>query len=137
PNFPLVAAAAFVFLFTVPITNGSSQAIWQTKVPSDTQGRVFAVRRMIAMSTLPLSFLLAGPLADRVFEPLLAVSGPLAGSIGQIIGVGPGRGIGLMFILMGSFIVLVTVSGSSFARLRLLEKELPDAITIQSTLEIR
>lgn len=68
PSAVLVASAAFVFLFASPILDGCSQAIWQTKVPPDLQGRVFAVRRMVAWSTLPLAYLLAGPLADRVFE---------------------------------------------------------------------
>jgi MFS transporter, DHA3 family, macrolide efflux protein len=129
PNFPLVACAAFMFLFLYPIIVGSNQAIWQTKVATDAQGRVFAVRRMIAMSTLPLAYLIAGPLADKVFEPLLAVGGPLAGSVGRIIGVGPGRGIGLLFIFLGFFTVLTTAAAYFFPRLRMVEEELPDAIT--------
>jgi len=43
---------------------------------------------------LILGFLLAGPLADKVFEPMMAPGGFLAGSVGAFLGVGPGRGIG-------------------------------------------
>ncbi|MBD2214864.1 hypothetical protein H6G64_34595 [Calothrix sp. FACHB-156] len=35
------------------------------------------------------------------FEPLLVPGGLLAGNLGQIIGVGKGYGIALLFILMG------------------------------------
>jgi hypothetical protein len=52
----------------------------------------------------------------------------LAGSVGRIIGVGPGRGIGLLFIVMGMLTVLVTIAGYLHPRVRLVEQELPDAI---------
>jgi len=125
---PLIAAGAFIYLFAVPILNGTSQALWQSKVAPDLQGRVFAVRRLVAWSTLPLAYVVAGPLADHVFEPLLAAGGPLAGSVGRLIGVGKGRGIALMFILIGFFIMLVVAIASRFPRLLRLESELPDVL---------
>jgi len=70
----------------------------------------------------------AGPLADWVFEPLLAAGGPLSESVARLIGVGKGRGIALLLILLG-FLVLMTVAAfSRFPRLRRLESELPDAL---------
>jgi hypothetical protein len=75
--------------------------------------------------------LTAGPLADRVFEPMMAVNGPLSGSIGQVIGMGPGRGIGLLFVCMGLLLTLVTAVGCLSPRLRKVEEELPDAVTTQ------
>jgi MFS transporter, DHA3 family, macrolide efflux protein len=128
PSVSLITAAAFVFLFADAILLGSSQAILQSKVALDVQGRVFAARRMIAWSSMPCAYLIAGPLADHIFEPLLAVNGPLAAGIGSIIGVGPGRGIGLLFIVMGILTLLATVGAYLYPRLRLLEDELPDAI---------
>jgi DHA3 family macrolide efflux protein-like MFS transporter len=124
----LIAAGAFLYLLAMPVLVGTSQAIWQSKVPPGLQGRVFAVRRMVAISTLPLVYLSAGPLADRVFEPLMAIGGPLAGSVGLLIGVGKGRGIALMFIVTGVFIVLAVAAASRFPRLTRLESELPDAL---------
>jgi DHA3 family macrolide efflux protein-like MFS transporter len=124
----LIATGAFVYMFAIPIINGASQALWQVKVAPDVQGRVFAARRMVALSTLPIAYLIAGPLADHVFEPLLAAGGPLAGSVGQLIGVGKGRGIALMLIVIGMLIVLVVAAASRFPRLMRLESELPDAL---------
>lgn len=128
PNAVLIAASGFVFLFCTPLIIGSSQAIWQSKTPPDLQGRVFAVRRMIAWSTLPLAYLIAGPLADRVFEPLLAVGGPLAESLGPWIGVGKGRGIALLFLVLGALVVLTVAAASRLPRLTRLEEELPDTL---------
>ena len=128
-NATLICAGAFVYMLAFPILTGTSQALWQTKVEPGLQGRVFAVRRMVAMSTLPLSYLVAGPLADRVFEPLLRAGGPLADSVGRIIGVGKGRGMALMLILTGFFIVLTVALASRSPRLTHLESELPDAPT--------
>lgn len=128
PSVPMIAMAAFCFLFAGPMVNSSSQAIWQSKVAPALQGRVFAVRRMIAWSSLPAAYLLAGPLADRVFEPLMAVGGPLAGSAGRIIGAGPGRGIALLYALLAFAIIGAVLLGYLSPRIRGVEDELPDAL---------
>jgi len=124
----IVGATTFVFALSVSSSLAASQAIWQSKVEPGLQGRVFAVRRMIAWSTLPIAYLLAGPLADKVFNPLLVAGGPLAASVGRIVGVGPGRGIGLLFVFLGSFVVLISAVAVMSPHLRLLEQELPDIV---------
>ena len=111
----------------MPLLLGTSQALWQSKVPPDLQGRVFAMRRLVAWSTLPLAFVVAGPLADRVFEPWLAPGGALAATAGRILGVGDGRGIGLLLVVMGTLVVLTVAVAARLPRLRRLEEELPDA----------
>ncbi|WP_224242165.1 MFS transporter [Hyalangium gracile] len=128
PSVPLVASAAFVFCFCMPFINGCNVAIWQRKVEPSVQGRVFAVRRMVMTTAGPVAYLLAGPLADRVFEPLLAPGGALAASVGQVIGTGTGRGIGLMFLLLGVGTVLTAVLGYLNSGLRQVEATLPDAV---------
>ena len=114
---------------TPPLVNASSQAIWQKKVAPDVQGRVFAVRKVLAWVAYPLAYLIAGPLADYVFEPLLVADGPLAGSIGRLIGVGPGRGIGLLYIVVGILSILQTAASALYPRLRCVDEELQDVLT--------
>jgi len=128
PSIPLMTVSGFLMMMTFPVVNGSSQAIWQSKVALDVQGRVFSVRRMIAWSTTPVAFALAGPLADQVFKPLLMEGGALANSVGQVIGVGPGRGVGLMFIILGLCNVLVAAGGYLNSRVYHVEDDLPDAV---------
>ncbi|MBP0021311.1 MAG: MFS transporter [Cyanobacteria bacterium SBLK] len=129
PTAILLAIANFSLLLMIPIVNGTIQAIYQRKVAPEVQGRVFAFRKSAAMATLPLSYLAAGPLADRVFEPLMSRDTWVARSIGWAIGTGPGRGIGLLFICMGSLTILATGIACCVPHLRNLEAELPDAIS--------
>jgi MFS family permease len=130
PSFWLVAAGAFGAHVTIAVVFGSNQAIWQSKVAPEVQGRVFATQQMVARAASPLAYLLAGPLADQAFTPLLTAGGSLAGGIGQLIGTGPGRGIGLIFLLMGAIKVAVTLIGRASPRVRYVEDELPDAIPV-------
>ena len=127
PSVALIAAGLFSFFLIVPVINGSSQVIWQSKVEPDVQGRVFAMRRLLAQGTLPLAYLLAGPLADRVFGPLLAKDGPLAPTVGAVLGTGPGRGIGLVFLTMGALIFACTAVARTLPRFTGIEADLPDA----------
>jgi MFS transporter, DHA3 family, macrolide efflux protein len=126
PNAALFGAGLFCFFFCTPIVTAASQAIWQRKVPADVQGRVFAVRRLAAWIGVPVAALVAGPLADYVFEPLLRPAGALAPSVGRLLGVGPGRGIALLFVSAGALMVVVALAGS-LGRLRTVEAAVPDA----------
>lgn len=125
----LCTVAIFVHFFSLPIVVSSRQAIFQSKIASDVRARVFAVNRMLINLSLLLAYLVAGPLADRVFEPLLTVNGPLAGSVGKIIGVGPGRGIGLLFIIMGMLLIAAIVTSYLSPRLRRVESDIPNVIS--------
>jgi len=61
---------------------------------------------------------------------LMEADGLAANTIGQIIGIGHGRGIGLMFVIMGIFSIIFTFIAYLYPRLRLLEDELPDTIPL-------
>ena len=122
----VIAIPLVLVLALVPIINGASQVIWQTKVAEGAQGRVFSLRRMIGQAISPLAILLAGPLADRVFEPALSAGGVLTDSVGKLIGTGPGRGIGLLYILAGMFIALLAGLGWLLPHVRNIETDLPD-----------
>jgi DHA3 family macrolide efflux protein-like MFS transporter len=111
----LVSGAALLFSICTMGIYIISQTIWQTQIPQKIQGRAFAIRRLISWSTLPVAYLSAGPLADRIFEPLLAPGGRLASSIGSLIGTGQGRGIALLFVLMGA-VLITTACVASFYR---------------------
>jgi len=127
-SVPLIAFAAFICMLTGPVINGCSQAIWQSKVATGIQGRVFAMRQMIAFSSLPLAYLVSGPLADHVFTPLLKPGGVLAGSVGRLIGVGEGRGVALLFIVLGVLLIASLLLSFANPRLRSVERDLPDAL---------
>ncbi len=109
-----------------PLINGSNQAIWQSKVAPDLQGRVFSARRLIAWFTNPISPIIAGTLADFVLEPAMKTASPLASTFGFLVGTGPGAGMGLLLVICGVLGALVGLTGYFFPAIRNAEDILPD-----------
>jgi MFS transporter, DHA3 family, macrolide efflux protein len=127
----LVTLATCLMFLLLPIGNAASQVIWQSKVPLNIQGRVFALRRMIAISLSPIAYITAGPLVEKIFNPAVQ-NGGIAQGITKLIGTGDGRGIGLLFILLGVGWIVTSLGTYLNPRVRGLESELPDAITKNS-----
>jgi MFS transporter, DHA3 family, macrolide efflux protein len=134
---PVWLVASFVLGFFVPIVNASNQAIWQAKVEPDVQGRVFAARRAIAWLIMPLAQLLAGPLADRVFEPAMQPEGSLAGTFHWLVGTGNGAGMGLILVLSGLAATLGALAGYALPTIRNVEALLPDHDALPAEAESR
>jgi MFS family permease len=125
-SVPIWVVAAFFFMFVNPITNGCGQAIWQSKVPPELQGRVFSTRRLIAQASQPVAMFVAGPLADRVMEPAMMPGGSLAPVFGWLVGTGPGAGMALIFIFAGLIGAATGLGGFLFDAVRNVEDILPD-----------
>jgi len=53
-GFYVALGAMAVNMFVFPMANAHSQTIWQVQTPREMQGRVFAVRRVVAQFTYPL-----------------------------------------------------------------------------------
>ena len=87
PSGLLVAACGFAMMFVLPVLQATSQVLWQTKVATDYQGRVFSLSRMLRQATIPAGILSGGWLADHFFRPAMQEGGCLAGWLGPWIGV--------------------------------------------------
>jgi MFS family permease len=118
--------AMFVTSLVSPLVNTSNQAIWQSKVAPDVQGRVFSARRLIAWFTNPISPIIAGALADFVFEPAMSADTPMAAMFGPLVGTGPGAGMALIMVLCGLLCLLVPVIAYFIPAIRNAETILPD-----------
>jgi hypothetical protein len=120
PSVPLIAIAAVGFTFCFTIVDGTNRSILQLEVAPNVQGRVFATYNMVSGGVLAVSYLLAGPLADHIFEPLMQSSvamqrrstldGRLADLAGSVIGTGPGRGMALLMLLIGLVMLITSVA---------------------------
>ena len=129
----VLAIGIFGYLFSQPIIVSCNQAIWQSKVPSRLQGRVFALQQTLERSLAVGAYLLAGPLVDNVFNPLMAEGGVFAQILGKFVNTGMGQGVTLLLILLGIVNVLVVAIAYREPRLRHLETELPDRNKFQNT----
>jgi MFS transporter, DHA3 family, macrolide efflux protein len=118
--------AGFFGAFFSPWSNSANQAIWVSKVQPDVQGKVFATRYFMAQIASPLGLAIAGPLADRVFEPAMMPGGRLAGLFGGMFGTGPGAGMALQYSLSSLCCVVIALSGYAFRVLRDVDKTSPN-----------
>ena len=125
-SLPFWMLAGFVSNVFIPFITAPNQAIWQCKVPPEMQGRVFSLRGMMQMVTIPIGYLLAGPLADHVFEPGMRAGGHLVQMFGWLAGTGPGSGMGLMFACTAIGGCLTAIVSYSIPEVRQVERDLPD-----------
>lgn len=78
-NLYLTAAAFALTVFVMPITNAHSGGIWQSQVPREMQGRVFAVRRVVGRVTVPLGMAFVSALSTNL------PPGPVIAGMGLLV----------------------------------------------------
>lgn len=133
PGPVFAGAGLFWMMIFIPLASASSQAVFQSKVAPQVQGRVFSIRSMISRSVMPVSYLLAGPLADRLFGPLMEANGAWASTfLGTLLGTGAGRGIGFMIVTSALAGIAVSILAYANPHIRNIEDELPDALPTAS-----
>ena len=77
-NIPMFVIGMVITGSTLPLANVSSQNIWQTVVPPEKMGRIFAVRRTIAQISSPAAMILTGILvvftgiSELIFASIIA-----------------------------------------------------------------
>jgi len=101
-NIVLMTAFFVLFFTALPFVNTCADVLIRIRIPNDVQGRAWGMISVLTQAGYVVAYGVCGLLADYVFTPMLMKDGILAGSIGQIIGTGEGRGIGLMLIISGS-----------------------------------
>jgi MFS transporter, DHA3 family, macrolide efflux protein len=97
-----------------------------SKVAPNIQGRVFATRSMLIQITSATATLIAGPLADSVFEPAMMPGGRLASILGPIFGTGAGAGMAVIYVITALGLLLTGIGGYATFRLRNIETILVD-----------
>ncbi|MBW4513639.1 MAG: MFS transporter [Timaviella obliquedivisa GSE-PSE-MK23-08B] len=119
---PLVwIPAQFCSSLNFPLLGSSETAIWMEKIAPEIQGRVFAANALVVQSVSAIALLIAGPLADRVFEPALQQNNRLTSLFHAIVGTGAGAGISLLYILTSMTLVLIGLGGYVLPTLRRVE----------------
>ncbi|WP_324715330.1 MFS transporter [Carboxydochorda subterranea] len=119
-NVHFIIAAGFLFLSALPFVNASADVLIRRNIPNDKQGRVWGIIGILSQLGFIVAYGISGLLADHVFNPFLEEGGLLASSVGHVIGTGPGRGIGLMFIIAGILVVVMALITSGVRPIRAL-----------------
>lgn len=120
----------FLFFLTLPLVNTSLDVLIRSHVDNQMQGRVWSLVSLISQSGMLIALSIAGWIADHLFNPLLMQDGFLSANIGEIIGVGPGRGMGFMFVLSGICMIIVGFIIPRVAALRMLSDMTPDTAEV-------
>jgi MFS transporter, DHA3 family, macrolide efflux protein len=106
------------------MSNALFISILQVKTPPDMQGRIFSIVAQLGFLGATTSFLLTGPLVDRILEP--AVGDTRWQWVEPVVGNQPGAGIGLLLVVVGLVILTSTAVMYALPRIRRLELALPD-----------
>ena len=127
PSVLAVGLGAFGLWGTLSVVNGIYLTVVQVKLPHRAHGRVIALNQAVAWSTLPLGFVVVAPLGERLLQPMMAPDGALAPTVGALIGTGPGRGLGLLYVLLGVAVLGLVLAATRTRTLRRFDDEVPDA----------
>src|SRR5262249_45635444 len=115
--------AALCGSFFIPLIMSANRAIWQTHVPPAVQGRVFAVQSMLQQLSMPVGYVVAGPLADGIFEPAMQPGRTLSALLGGLVGTGPGAGMAVMFLGTALLGTMMSLRGYLVRAVRCVEDE--------------
>lgn len=114
-----IIAGTTIGIFGV-VTNSSNQAIWQTKIPYELQGRVFSARRVISQCISIIPMAISGPLVDNFITPIFNRSEGIIYIFNRyinlpfIFGQGKGGAISLISFLAGCMIFIISLSAFLF-----------------------
>lgn len=108
PSIILLTIGSLFWMLLFPFIEASEQTIIQKVVPKERQGRVFGLAQSVEQAGSPMTAFLIGPIAQLIFIPFMT-TGAGVYLIGDWFGVGPGRGIALVFIFSGIIGLIVTL----------------------------
>ena len=128
-NVVWIVVTSFLFFAALPFVNTCADVLIRSVLPNEVQGRAWGMIGILTQSGYIAAYAVCGLLADRVFNPMLATEGILAGSIGRVIGTGEGRGIGLMLILAGLGMALMAIIFGKNQDIRNMERISDEKIT--------
>lgn len=112
---------AFIAMAAGAASGSCAGALWMRKIPKAKQGSIFALIGALHLVALCVVMTVGGVAGEHVLEPALAVGGAWADSIGEIVGVGKGRGFGFLYILCGGVCAIASLVALLNRRMRQLD----------------
>lgn len=114
----LIGGGRLLFSLVIPVTNTIAGTLWLEKTPQELQGRVYAARAMIAKLLIPVSYLLVGPLVDRLIPNLIDRRSILI--IRKILGMNAIQ-YRIVFLVIGVLVIILTLGINSSKTFRKLD----------------
>ncbi len=128
PSWYVIGGGLFIAMLPLPYVNGSALTIMHKKIASEYHGRTFSLVGAVSQMLMPIGAIFAGLLSDGIFIPLLREDGVLAHTfVGDIIGTGATRGMGLLSIVCGFCVIAVCIYLFTNKTISSIETRLPDA----------
>lgn len=121
-NIYTIVIFGFLFFAMLPFANMSLDCLIRKSIDNKKQGRVWGVIGIVSQMGYVIAYGSCGFLADYIFIPLLLPEGGLADTVGKIIGVGSGRGIGFLIIAAGFFVSVLGIVVRNHKGIRQLEE---------------
>lgn len=112
--------AQFCSSFHFPFLGSCNTAIWMSQVEPSIQGRVFATQSLMFQIAGAVATLIAGPLADGIFEPLMMKGNRIANVLSNVVGSGPGAGIAILYIISSVGLIAIGLAGYAIPGLQAL-----------------
>lgn len=122
-NILFITVSTFFFFCALPLINTGADVLVRKNIANEMQGRAWGIIGILSQTGFVAAYFTAGFLADSIFNPLLGRGGALASSAGKIVGTGPGRGIGFMFVISGICVMITALITSQIKSLQSLENE--------------
>jgi MFS transporter, DHA3 family, multidrug efflux protein len=122
PSVILLGLGMLIWMTLGPFVEAAEHTVIQKVVPFERQGRVFGFAQSIESAASPITTFMIGPIAQFIFIPFMT-TGAGVGLIGGWFGVGPARGIALVFIVAGAVGLMVTLFAFRSKSYRLLSKQ--------------
>lgn len=122
PSIILLGVGMMIWMTLMPFVEAAEHTVIQKVVPYERQGRVFGFAQSIESAASPITTFMIGPIAQFIFIPFMTTGAGVA-LIGDWFGVGPARGIALVFIVAGVVGLLVTLGAFHTHSYRLLSKQ--------------
>lgn len=108
-SIEILTIGMLLYLALVPVVEAAEQTIIQSVVPYERQGRVFGFAQSLESAAAPITAFLIGPIAQFWVIPFMSEGGAGASAIGGWFGVGPERGMALLFVIAGIIGLSITL----------------------------
>ncbi len=124
-------AVAFCAIMVASIADAGVTTLWMNRIPVGNRASVFALISMLTIASTSLAIFVGGVLVDHWFEPAMSIGGAYADSIGVWLGVGEGRGVGLLFVITGVGFALLALGALLYGPIRRLEGPQAEASSLR------